>query len=286
MSYLQITPGQIWTNYTTHNCRKWLGWWVQYNPTTREVIKSFDSIRHIQLVDDSTMRHQNTFIYEDGSSVNEGRMNGPWEYLKDRDCDERGLIHPSSRKIGNDARAFFLANGGGAWTIMEVKQNKVFFLEIFFPDQYKRFSTGINYDAEGKAARISLIREDNRTTPSVYWSKGNDFRNKIEPEGKFVGSQITLTSGLQQSTETGCQWNRNYWLKEKRAQEEGNTVLYLPDNIMASFPVEIDPGHSFHVSIFCHYTEGDQNEIRQETIYFEHGNFAYFKQGIYFPEQE
>lgn len=210
-------------------------------------------------------------------------MNGPWEYLKDRDCDEQGLIHPSSRKVGNDARAFFLANGGGAWTIMEVKPNAVFFLEVFFPDVFKRFSTGIQYDREGKAARLTFIREDNRCRPSSYWSDNMELRDSFERKGNFVGKETTLTSSLLQSYKDDCSWNQDYWLIESRAQAEGNAVIYLPDDVMVSFPVRVSPTHSFHVSTSCHYTEGEQNEVREETIYFENGQFSFFKQGIYYP---
>ncbi|XP_020908505.1 uncharacterized protein LOC110246499 [Exaiptasia diaphana] len=278
----KITPAQLWTNYTTYNCRKWLGFWTKWNPHTGEVLDSFDSIRHIQLIDDSRMKHQNTFIYKDGSSKNTGPMNGPWEYLKDRDCDEHGMIHPSSRKIGNDARAFFVQNGGGTWTIMRVKEKKIFFFELFFPDHFKRFSNGVQYDAEGNAARLTLIREDNRSRPSLYWSKEIDFRKDFDTKGEFYGTEITLSANLIQLTKTNCHWNREYWEKQHRS-DANKSVVYLPDKVMTSFPARVHPSLSFHVKVFCHYTEGDQNEVREETIYFENGAFSHFKQGIYFP---
>ncbi|KAK3749546.1 hypothetical protein QZH41_007281 [Actinostola sp. cb2023] len=253
---------------------------------TGEVLESFDSIRHIRLLDDTRMQHHNTFIYSDGRIVDRGPMNGPWVYIRDRDCDEEGLCHPSSRTSGINARAFFFDNGGGVWTIMEAKEGASFFNETFFPCDVKRFSTGMLFDREGKAARISFIREDVRPGPSLYWSRDTVFKDGFDLTGEFSGTERILSVSLQQTVKTGCHWNRDYWLREKRLEEEGNTVIYLPDTIMMSFPVNIYSSQAFHISTCCCYTEGEEKEIREQTVFYVNGKFSYFKQGIYYPETE
>jgi hypothetical protein len=284
----KVEPTKLWINYALHNARKWLGFWTKWNPATCEVFECFDSIRDIQLSEDKTkMKHQNTFMYKDGRVLNEGPMNGPWEYKIDRDCDEEGLCHPSTRFQAKKARAFFFENGGGVWTVMEPSLGDVFFQEMFFPKADIRLSTGVSFDKDGKVMRLAAIREDSRCRPSLYWSPDTKISEAFNApvQGKFIGTERILTAGLKQTVKTDCEWDRNYWLTETRRKEEGNTVLYLPDNIALSYPLQLHQtttSQHFHISTFCFYDDDKEKvEIREQAVHYENGRFSYIKQGIY-----
>ncbi|XP_031558884.1 uncharacterized protein LOC116295251 [Actinia tenebrosa] len=286
---VKMAPTKMWTNYSLHNARKWLGRWTRWNPVTREVNESFKSIRHIELVEDMTkMKHQNTFIYDDDREpLTEGPMNGPWEYQRDRDCDEEGLCHPSTRLNSKKARAFFLENGGGAWTVMEPTLGDVFFQENFFPNNDIRFSTGMLYGKDGKALRLTAIREDSRCRPSLYWSEDNQIKDSFSApvQGTFIGTEQILTANLRQTVREGCEWDKEYWLQETRLLQDGNTLFYLPDNVALSCPLQLyedSTNRQFHISTFCLYDVNKDNpEIRVQTVFYEKGRFSCFKQGIY-----
>lgn len=284
----RIAPLKLWTFYSRHNARKWLGQWTQWTPETRKVFDSFKSIRNIQLAEDMTkIKHQNTFIYENGTEKSEGPMNGPWEYQRDRDCDEEGLCHPSTRLKAKKARAFFLENGGGTWTVMEATRGDVFFQELFFPNNVLRLSTGVMYDKDGKHVRLSAIREDSRCRPSLYWSEDNQIKDAFSypMEGTFKGTEMVLTSDLRQMIREDCELDMEYWVQEPRRLQDSNALYYLPDNIAVSCPLQLyenSTNEQFHISTFCLYdVDKDNPEIRVQTVFYEKGKFTNFKQGIY-----
>ncbi|EDO46732.1 predicted protein [Nematostella vectensis] len=277
----QFTPSQLWENYTKHNARKWLGTWAMWDPNTRSLLQMYDSIRHIALSENGTkIWHQNTSIFQDGRVVDTGPRNGPWEYTRDLNCDEMGLIHPGR---ADGARAVFFNNGGGAWTVLEPRLGSAAFVEIFFPHGDIRFSSGVAYRESGDLFRMTLIREDVRSRSSEYWSSDIDVKKvtrEILPSGDFKGEERTLSAELHTNEQVDCAWGADYWLGSSEAENE---VFALPDNIFLSCPLKLfeDNSTEFHISYLAFFKDRKPFELWEQTVYFQEGRFSHIKQGIY-----
>ena len=135
-------------------------------------------------------------------------------------------------------RGFAFNNVAAAWLIPKLEKDEFAYFELFLKQGDVRHSAGIVYDLNGQLIRTASIREFRGASIASPWSLKIQQINKWSPNGDWVGAHRKVNGNLKYSLIPAVQWS---W------GALGESLHYLPDNIILKYPDNISTGQSFEI---------------------------------------
>uniref|UniRef100_A0A0D6QTY7 DUF3598 domain-containing protein n=1 Tax=Araucaria cunninghamii TaxID=56994 RepID=A0A0D6QTY7_ARACU len=289
----QTTPHDQWEWNSRHHWKHWHGLWTMWQPTEGpEITKVYKSVRSLWPVDEERrhLYHRNQWYESSGEGPDINWEGGPWAMYEFKHSMQDGIWHPNSI----DHRILQFPNGDLGWVQLALKPNdpkSVVFNEMhFMASPEKRAPVIVGYDSEGKIGVALMLEEtrdnDKRPDPSWQGTLWNHHRasleeSRSEPEGTFVGTEMTINTHLEMSTRKAVWKGFRGGLTEddEVAMECKYILIHLPYGFTVFLPRQpaIGKAHAYYVSWVV-----NENQVRVfSTRYFADGRLQYVKSGTY-----
>eukprot|EP00850_Spirogloea_muscicola_P010556 SM000062S19942 [mRNA] locus=s62:574797:576215:- [translate_table: standard] len=281
----RLSTEEHWAWHRPH-LRHWHGLWVLWEPAAgASFSKTYRSVRSLQATDAgaTAVRHKNQWYGAEGDADWKWDF-GPWHYSAAEHSLPDGLVHPQSA----DHRVLALGpDGDNCWAQLRVKPGdpkSAVFVEFFFmagPDA--RFSVPVGYN-EKEALLVGLTLEDalpDDQQQPASWT-GNRWTHekvdlapaRLEPKGRFVGLERTITPTLDHAEAMG------EWKGFRRGRDSHSVLLHhLPNNVSIAAPLRLPIGKDFE---FVATWLASSDEILQTWVkYAASGELEYVRGGWY-----
>eukprot|EP00249_Psilotum_nudum_P006563 c19884_g1_i1 orf=67-1245(+) len=286
----QLTPHDLWVWNSQTHWKHWHGLWTMYQPLeTSQIVKAYKSVRSLWPVDEDRvcLYHRNQWYADSGEGKDMNWENGPWAMHESKHSLPDGIWHPNSI----DHRILQFPNGDLGWVQLALKLGDpkcVVFNEVhFMASPQARMPVIIGYDSQGKLG-VALQLEETRDSdkwPESSW-QGTIWKHHQtplaasckEPEGYFVGTEMSITTTLLRTTQKACWKGFRGGLREETAKDY--VLIHLPYNVTACAPSKAAVGkaHSFYVSWVV-----NEDQVRVLSVrYFADGKLQNLKSGTYY----